>query len=59
MQFTWEELREHWIARGMHWFFGRPPQTWNPQVQLLAAGYGVKFSVASERSEPGLLDFSA
>jgi len=47
--FTWEELRQRWVAGGMHWFFGQPPVDWNPRAQLLAVGYGVKFSAASER----------
>jgi hypothetical protein len=51
--FSWEELRERWIVSGMPWFFGQPPQYWNAQAQLLAAGYGVKFSVAGERPAMG------
>jgi len=46
-------LRERWIVSGMPWFFGQPPQYWNAQAQLLAAGYGVKFSVAGERPAMG------
>jgi hypothetical protein len=29
-----------WIAGGANWFFGRPPEHWNPWVQLLGAGLG-------------------
>jgi hypothetical protein len=47
-ELTWEELRQRWILGGMHWFFGEPPRGWNPQAQLLAVGYGVKFSAGSE-----------
>jgi hypothetical protein len=38
-RFTHEQLREAWIAGGARWFFGRPPEHWNPWVQLLVAGY--------------------
>lgn len=37
-----EELRERWIANGMHWpgkSFPVPPN-WNPYEQLWAAGFG-------------------
>jgi hypothetical protein len=56
-EFTWEELRERWIALGMHWFFGEPPINWNPQVQLLSAGYGVTFSGGRQHSI-GVVTFS-
>jgi hypothetical protein len=48
-EFSWDELRERWVAQGANWFFGAPPDGWNPQAQLLAAGYGVKMTVSSER----------
>jgi hypothetical protein len=51
--FGWAELREQWIAGGMRWFFGRPPEFWNAQAQLLAVGYGVRRSVESDRGVPG------
>jgi hypothetical protein len=57
-EFTWEELRERWVKGGMRWFFGDPPKNWNPQAQLVALGYGVKFSATKERALPGLLKFA-
>jgi hypothetical protein len=27
-----------WIAGGANWFFGRPPEGWNPWLQLIDAG---------------------
>jgi hypothetical protein len=33
-----EQLREMWIAGGANWFFGRPPEGWNPWLQLIDAG---------------------
>lgn len=35
-----EQLREMWIAGGANWFFGAPPQGWNPWLQLINAGLG-------------------
>lgn len=54
---TWDELRENWIANGMQWFFERPPRTWNAEVQLLNAGYGVKFGASSVRQTSGEIGF--
>lgn len=34
--FTYEQIREMWIAGGANWFFGRPPEDWNPWMQLIA-----------------------
>ena len=56
--FTWDELRQRWIAGGEQWFFGPPPQNWNPQAQLLSVGYGVKLSAASERPSFGVVKFA-
>ena len=36
-RFSVEQLREMWIAGGARWFFGRPPDHWNPWLQLYAA----------------------
>lgn len=33
--FTHEQIREMWIAGGANWFFGRPPDNWNPWMQLI------------------------
>lgn len=33
------QLREMWIAMGAHWFFGIPPERWNPWLQLIRGGY--------------------
>jgi len=46
-EFSWDELRERWIATGAHWFFGQPPHGWNSHKQLLSAGYGVKMTASS------------
>ena len=37
-RFTHEQLREAWIAGGARWFFGRPPERWNPWIQLVNHG---------------------
>lgn len=37
-EFSYPQLREMWVAGGANWFFGRPPDHWNPWVQLLKAG---------------------
>ncbi len=36
---THEQLRSAWIARGAPWFFRRPPEYWNPWVQLIEANH--------------------
>lgn len=36
-EFSHEQLREMWIAGGANWFFGRPPEGWNPWLQLINA----------------------
>lgn len=35
--FSYEQLRDMWIAGGANWFFGRPPEGWNPWLQLIRA----------------------
>jgi len=35
--FSHRQLREIWIASGANWFFGAPPEHWNPWMQLLRA----------------------
>jgi hypothetical protein len=37
--FSYEQLREMWIAGGANWFFGRPPEGWNPWLQFIQAGF--------------------
>ena len=37
-EFSHQQLREMWIASGANWFFGKPPEHWNPWAQLLNAG---------------------
>jgi hypothetical protein len=32
------QLREMWVATGAHWFFGKPPLSWNPWLQLIEGG---------------------
>ena len=52
-----EELREEWLSAGARWFFGNPPQHWNPLQQLLNAGMNYSF-VDSERQlsiEPNIV----
>lgn len=39
-EFSYEHLREMWLAGGANWFFGRAPEGWNPWLQLLEAGLG-------------------
>lgn len=34
-----ERLREMWVGGGAHWFFGNPPQYWNPWIQLIDGGH--------------------
>jgi hypothetical protein len=29
-----------WVAGGANWFFGRPPENWNPWLQLIQVGLG-------------------
>ena len=38
-EYSHEQLREMWVAGGANWFFGRPPEHWNPWVQLIQNGY--------------------
>ncbi len=35
--YNYSQLREMWIAAGARWFFGRPPEHWNPWTQLTEA----------------------
>jgi hypothetical protein len=37
--YTPDELRRRWVASGHLWFYGDPPQNWNPIQQLLDAGF--------------------
>jgi hypothetical protein len=39
--YSHEQLRERWIANGAHWFFGDPPENWNPWKQLAEGGVGI------------------
>jgi hypothetical protein len=39
--FSHVQLRDMWIATGAAWFFGRPPEHWNPWMQLLNADRGI------------------
>lgn len=40
VEFSYEQLREMWIAGGANWFFGRAPVGWNPWLQLTMANIG-------------------
>lgn len=42
VEFSYDELRYHWVLNGAHWFFGNPPMNWNAWRQLAAASYGVR-----------------
>ena len=42
VEFTWDELRNQWIASGAHWFYGAPPFEWNAWVQLARGAFGVR-----------------
>lgn len=37
--FSHDQLREMWTACGAQWFFGRPPEGWNPWKQLIDGGH--------------------
>jgi hypothetical protein len=37
VDYSHAQLREMWIAGGARWFFGRPPEQWNPWTQLIQA----------------------
>lgn len=41
--FSHQQLREMWVAGGANWFFGRPPEGWNPWLQLLKAGFSEQY----------------
>lgn len=34
VEYTYAELRQSWINGGGQWFFGQPPDGWNPWAQL-------------------------
>jgi hypothetical protein len=36
---SYEQLREMWVAGGANWFFGRPPEGWNPWLQLIEGAH--------------------
>jgi len=37
-EFSHGLLRDMWVAAGAHWFFGKPPEHWNPWLQLFEGG---------------------
>jgi len=37
-EYSYEQLRELWIAAGARWFFRNPPPNWNPYWQLINGG---------------------
>jgi hypothetical protein len=53
--FTHQQLREMWIGDGAHWFFGNPPPLWNPQMQLVNAGFGVYVTAPAQTTVVGEL----
>jgi hypothetical protein len=34
-----QELRQRWADQHAPWFFGEPPEHWNPWLQLIQGGY--------------------
>ena len=38
-EYTHEQLRQSWVERGAHWFFGDPPPNWNPWRQLIEGSH--------------------
>lgn len=52
-EFSYEQLREMWIAAGPYWFFGRPPDNWNPWMQLIEGGRLEAVPQIETRSTPG------
>ena len=38
-EFSHEQLRQMWVASGPYWFFGKPPQNWDPWMQLTEGGH--------------------
>lgn len=34
VEYTYEELRQAWISRGMNWWYDSAPENWNPYTQL-------------------------
>jgi|SRR5271157_5903596 len=46
-EYTYEELRDNWIANGAHWFYEQPPAQWNAWAQLARASYGIETRAAS------------
>jgi len=38
-EFSHEQLRQMWVASGAYWFFGKPPQNWDPWMQLIEGGH--------------------
>jgi hypothetical protein len=53
-EYSHEQLREMWVAGGANWFFGRPPEHWNPWLQLILAGreYAVPFRIKVRIHQP-------
>jgi len=50
-----EQLRREWITSGAHWFYGHPPQKWNPWLQLIRGGHPeeVPFRAVASKSSAG------
>ena len=51
-EFSHDQLREMWIAAGPYWFFGRPPDHWNPWMQLIEGGHPEAVPQIETRSTP-------
>jgi hypothetical protein len=45
-EYSHDELRAQWIARGAQWFFRTPPVGWNPWLQLAMAGVEMTYSAS-------------
>jgi hypothetical protein len=49
---SFDNLRNQWINNGAHWFYGEPPQGWNPYFQLIAGNLPYPTSQVSVSTAP-------
>jgi hypothetical protein len=57
-QFSHGQLREMWISEGARWFFGRPPEHWNPWIQLMKGWPLIDWTPKIDMEYPDTTDFS-
>lgn len=43
---TYTQLRDRWVNAGTPWFFGRPPNRWDPQAQLERGSSAVEAGIS-------------